>query len=67
MIKRNLSLSTLVALLFAAVAQAQAAAPAEITDTAADLTLGFATIKTLVMTVVVFGIVVGYVKLLRRK
>jgi len=49
------------------VSSAFAAAPAEITSTAADLTDGFGTIKTLVVTVVVFGIVVGYIKLLRRK
>jgi hypothetical protein len=50
-----------------AIAHAQSTAPTEITETAGNLTAGFGTIKTLVMTVVVFGIVIGYVKLLRRK
>jgi hypothetical protein len=65
--RNRLSLASLVALLFCAVAHAQATAPTEITETAGNLTAGFTTIKTLIMLVVTFGLVVGYVKLLRRK
>lgn len=48
-------------------ALAQAAAPAEVTTTVTDLTDGFTAIKGLIITVVVFGLVIGYLKLLRRK
>lgn len=46
---------------------AMAAAPAEITDGVDSLTLGFTAIKGLIVTVVTFGLVIGYLKMLRKK
>ena len=63
---RNLVASG-VALGMTALAQAQGTAPAEITTAVDNLTAGFTSIKGLIVVVVTFGIVIGYVKLLRRK
>lgn len=46
---------------------ANAAEPTEITDAVSSLTAGFTSVKGLIITVVTFGLVVGYIKLLRRK
>jgi len=67
MINRKNAIAFITALAAVSLAQAQAVAPTEITDTAGSLTAGFTTIKTLVVTVVTFGLVVGYLKLLRKK
>jgi Na+/pantothenate symporter len=48
-------------------APAQAALSTNITNIVDDLTTFFGSIQTLVISVVVFGLAIGYAKLLRRK
>lgn len=57
--------SLMVGMLFAS--QSHAALSTNITDIVDDLTAFFGTIQTLVISVVVFGLAIGYAKLLRRK
>lgn len=55
------------ALVIGAQQSSQAALDAAFDGIVTDLTGYFADIKTLVISVVVFGLVIGYAKLLRRK
>lgn len=52
---------------FGLVPQSQAALSTNITNIVTDLTAFFGDIQTLVISVVVFGLAIGYAKLLRRK
>lgn len=51
----------------AAASSAFAAAPEELTGATADMTSGFGGVKTLVLSVVIFGVVVGYIKMLKKR
>lgn len=53
--------------LFLGTLPASAAVDTAFSDIVTDLTTYFGSIKTLVISVVVFGLVIGYAKLIRRK
>ncbi len=49
------------------IVHAQTTGDTTISDATGSLTTGFGLIKTLIVSVVTFGLILGYVKMLRRK
>lgn len=64
---RKWTLLAALAILGSMVPRSQAALDTNITGIVTDLTTFFGSIQTLIISVVVFGLAIGYAKLLRRK
>lgn len=65
--KAKLALLAVPATFVTSLAQAQAVVPTELQTTADNIEAGFDVVKVVVLAVVVFGIVIGYIKMLKRK
>lgn len=66
-LNRPLSAVALLAMVSALAPKSQAALSTNITDMVTDLTTFFGSIQTLVISVVIFGLAIGYAKLMRKK
>lgn len=67
LVPRGVAMLALALLVFGSQVSSQAALSTNITDIVTDLTTFFGSIQTLIISVVVFGLAIGYAKLLRRK
>lgn len=67
LVSRIVAMLAIAAVLFGTQPSAHAALDTNITGIVTDLTTFFGSIQTLVIAVVVFGLAIGYAKMLRRK